>query len=63
MDFLLDVLIGDISNESLQAYEAYKCSGTIIKKFFDDLDNLGILENKVVVVMGDHLAFRDYLDL
>ena len=30
-----------------------------IKKFFNDLDNLGILENTVVVVMGDHLAFRD----
>ena len=43
----------------MQAHEAYKCSGTIIKKFFNDLDNLGILENTVVVVMGDHLAFRD----
>ena len=55
--FSPECILGDTSNESF--YEAYKCSGTIIKKFFDDLDNLGILENTVVVVMGDHLAFRD----
>ena len=57
--FSPECIVGDISSESLQAHEAYKCSGTIIKKFFNDLDNLGILENTVVVVMGDHLAFRD----
>ena len=57
--FSPECILGDTSNESLQAYEAYKCSGNVIKKFFDDLDNLGILDNTVVVVMGDHLAFRD----
>lgn len=56
-----ECLIGDISTESLQAHEAYKCSGTIIKKFFDDLDHMGILENTLVVIMGDHLAYRDLM--
>ena len=60
--FSPECIIGDISSESLQAHEAYKCSGTIIKKFFDDLDNLGILENTVVVLMGDHLGFRDIFE-
>ena len=60
--FSPECILGDISSESLQAHEAYKCSGTIIKKFFDDLDSLGILENTVVVIMGDHLAFRDIFE-
>ncbi|WP_440919954.1 sulfatase-like hydrolase/transferase [Candidatus Pelagibacter sp.] len=56
-----ECIIGDISSESLQAYEAYKCSGTLIKKFFDDLDSLGILDETLVVILGDHLAFRDLI--
>ena len=28
-----------------------------IKNFFDDLEKQGVLDNTVVVIMGDHLAF------
>ena len=47
----------EMNYEIEQAYEAYKCSSGFIKKFFDDLEKEGVLDNTVVVIMGDHLAF------
>ena len=47
----------DLKTEDLRAYESYKCSSRYIRKFFDDLENEGVLENTVVVILGDHLAY------
>lgn len=59
--FSPECLTDDISTETLQAYEAYKCSSSLIKKFFDDLENEGALDNTVVIILGDHLAYRDII--
>ena len=56
-----ECIIDDISTQSLQIYEAYKCSGALIKKFVDDLDTAGVLDNTLVVIMGDHLAHGDII--
>ena len=47
----------ELKTEDLRAYESYKCSSKYIRKFFDDLENEGVLENTVVVILGDHLAY------
>ena len=47
----------DSKIEEIKAYNAYKCISSLIKKFFKILDNEKILDNTVVIVMGDHLAY------
>ena len=47
----------ELTSEDLRAYESFKCSSKFIRKFFDDLKKEGVLENTVVVIMGDHLAY------
>ena len=46
-----------LKTEDLRAYESYRCSSKYIRKFFDDLNDEGVLENTVVVILGDHLAY------
>ena len=50
-----------LKTEIYKAYESYKCSSKYIRNFFDDLKNEGVLENTVVVILGDHLAYDSIL--
>ena len=40
---------------TLRAFNAYRCTSNFIKKFFDELNEKGVLNNTVIVIMGDHL--------
>ena len=51
--------IPEIDNRDSLVHKAYKCSSMFVKKFFDDLEKEGVLEDTVVVIMGDHLAHKD----
>lgn len=50
----------DKENNS-DGYKVYKCASMLIKQFFDDLKNAGVLKDTVVVIMGDHLTHNDDL--
>ena len=43
--------------EEINAYNSYKCISNLIKKFFINLNEENILDNTVIVIMGDHLAY------
>ncbi|MDC1538936.1 LTA synthase family protein [Pelagibacteraceae bacterium] len=41
---------------------SYQCTGIFLEKFFNDLKKEGILDNTVVVIMGDHLSSPAKID-
>ena len=55
--------VGNTSAEIEKIYWAYRCTSGFLKKFFDDLDNAGVLDDTVVVIMGDHTAYGAMVDL
>jgi len=43
----------DINSKSIKAY---KCTSLFINKFVKDLTDAGVMDNTVLIIMGDHLA-------
>ena len=47
----------------VNAHIAFECTSKFINNFFKELDAEGVLDNTVVVVMGDHLAYDHLMKL
>ena len=39
--------------EEINAYNSYKCISNLLKKFFINLNEENILDNTVIIIMGD----------
>lgn len=49
------------NKEKIKALKAYSCATQFITSFFKDLEKKGVLDNTVVVLMGDHLAHGEVI--